>query len=335
VKPWTAPKLIATCAASLLFWAGIAILCMYVSKGPDGSYAWAWPRDPFIRAERSTVVLVASLIGAALSSAGVAYQAVLRNPLAEPYLLGVSGGAMLAGYLAAVSAGSALGLQSAAFIGAITSLAFVLLLSQRRGRIEPVTLLLVGVIVSSICGAVYLFIYHFNLRREISFGTGGVFRFLVGGINTNLTPRQIQTAAAIIAAGWLVLLYLTGELNVATLSEAEAQALGVRIHRLRWIALITASLVTASAVAISGPIGFIGLVCPHVARLLVGADQRRLLPVATAFGAALLASADALSRGLSHQTYGPLPVGIITGLLGGPFFLSLLWRRRAMTARGN
>src|SRR5439155_18073818 len=141
------------------------------------------------------------------------------------------------------------------------------------------------------------------------------------------------SAALFIALGWIVLLYLSGELNVAVLSEAEAESLGVRIHRLRWIALIAASMVTAAAVAISGPIGFVGLVCPHLSRLIVGTDQRRLLPVSTAIGASLLAVADAASRGLARQGLPTLlPVGVLTSLLGGPFFLLLLLQVKRRTA---
>ena len=336
MKAWSLSRLITVCLASLFFWAVVATLCMFV-----GHHAWGWPRVKFIAEQRATSIAVASIVGAALAAAGVTYQAVLRNPLAEPYLLGVSGGASLMSYLAAISIGGAatwfepLGQQSAAFVGAIGALAVVMLLSNRRGRLEPVTLLLVGVIVSSICGAVYLLVYHLNLRREVTFGTGGPFRFLVGAINTNLTYQQIASAAAMIAIGWGILLFYAGQLNVALLSEAEAEALGVRIHRLRWIVLIVASIITASAVAISGPIGFVGLVCPHVARLIVGSDARRLLPVATAFGAALLASADAVSRAASTMTYGPLPVGVLTGLLGGPFFLLLLWHRSKQLQTGR
>jgi iron complex transport system permease protein len=121
-----------------------------------------------------------------------------------------------------------------------------------------------------------------------------------------------------------VLLYMSGPLAVAALGDAEAESLGVRVQRVRWTTLIAASIVTASAVAVSGPIGFVGLVCPHLARLVVGPDVRRLLPVSIALGAALLAVADAGSRRL-----GQLPVGVLTGLLGGPFFLFLLWRSRS------
>ena len=127
-----------------------------------------------------------------------------------------------------------------------------------------------------------------------------------------------------------MLAYAAGQLNAAALSEAEAEALGVRIHRLRWATLVVASLMTASAVAVSGPIGFVGLVGPHLARLIVGHDQRRLLPVATAMGASLLALADAASRVLAMERFAGsvLPVGILTGLMGGPFFLLLLWQTR-------
>ena len=336
MNTWSLSRLVTLCLSSLLFWLGVALLCMFV-----GHHGWSWPRDAVIREERFAAVMVASLVGAALSAAGVGYQAVLRNPLAEPYLLGVSSGASLLSYLAAISGGTVaswlepLGQQSAAFVGAMGALAIVLLLSNRRGRLEPVTLLLVGVIVSSICGAIYLFIYHLNLRHEVSFGTGGPFRFLVGAINTNLTTWQIGLAAMIISAGWGVLLYLSGQLNVAMLSEVEAESLGVRIHRLRWLALGIASLMTAAAVAVSGPIGFVGLICPHIARLIIGSDVRRMLPLATALGASLLVVADGTSRALASHTGGPLPVGVLTGLLGGPFFLVLLWQGTVSARRGE
>jgi iron complex transport system permease protein len=213
-------------------------------------------------------------------------------------------------------------------VGAIAALVIVLLLSQRRGRLEPVTLLLVGVIISAICGAIYLLVFHLNLTQEISYGRGGPFAFLVGGIYTNVGSTEICAAGVVVALGWVALLYLSGQLNVAVLDTAEAEALGVRINRLRWISMIIASVITAAAVAISGPIGFVGLVCPHIARLLAGADQRKLLPLATAAGASLLAIADAVSRKLTVPTHGALPVGVLTGMLGGPFFLALLWRRR-------
>ena len=282
------------------------------------------------------MVLLASLVGASLSAAGVAYQAVLRNPLAEPYLLGVSSGASLAAYLwrfptlgvALGAAGLAVTQQLFAFAGALAAVAVVFALASRRGRVEPVTLLLVGVIVNAVNGSIYLLVNA--LAKDMTGGSGGEVAFLVGVIQTNLEPRQVIASAAVVAAGWAVLAYLAGQLNAAVLSETEAESLGVRIHRLRWAALVVASLMTASAVAISGPIGFVGLVAPHLARLAIGHDQRRLLPVATAVGASLLALADAASRLLAMDTLAGsvLPVGVLTGLMGGPFFLLLLWQTR-------
>jgi iron complex transport system permease protein len=212
----------------------------------------------------------------------------------------------------------------------------VFALASRGGRIDPITLLLVGVIVNSVSSSIFLLLN--SIQRGLA-GAGGELTFIIGRIQTSLTQDQIIAATVVIGIGWLALLYISGELNVAGLSESEAESLGVRIHRLRWIGLIVASLVTASAVAISGPIGFIGLVCPHLARLMVGNDQRKLLPVATAMGASLLAIADAASRLLAHgeMVRTLLPVGVLTGLIGGPFFLFLLWQnqRRAAAGRGE
>ena len=335
------PRLLLTIGISLIAWAIVALLCMMV-----GSTEIGWPSTQTL-VYRREVVLLSSLIGAALAAAGVAYQAVLRNPLADPYLLGVSSGAALFTYLwrlplvTAITAsfafyGLAASQQIFAFVGATISVAVVLLLSNRRGRLEPVTLLLVGVIINALNGSIFLLVYSLVGTMPSS---EGALSLLVGGIQTGLTIQQKLVAVTVCAVGFVVLLAISGQLNTASLSDAEAQALGVRIQRLRWLALIIASLITASAVAISGPIGFVGLICPHLARLIVGTDQRKLLPVATALGAALLALADAASRRLAAHGLAQtlLPVGVLTSLLGGPFFLLLLFqaRNRIDTAEGR
>jgi iron complex transport system permease protein len=330
LKRWGPAQLALTLAGGVLAWAVLASLCLMV-----GSTRVGFPTRAQYD-ERINPVLLSSLVGAALAAAGVAYQAILRNPLADPYLLGVSSGASLAVFLWALPFASAAPLlmgvsqQAFAFTGAAAAVGVAFVLAQRRGRVEPVTLLLVGVIVNSINGSVFLLLVGLNLPRDITMSTGGVFRFLVGDLQTDLSKVQIRAAGTCIAAGWLVLMWFSGQLNVAVLNEGEAQSLGVRIHRLRWLALGAASLATAAAVSISGPIGFIGLVCPHLARLLVGRDQRRVLPIATGLGAGLLALADAGTRVLtkSEALGTKLPVGVITGLLGGPFFLFLLWQSR-------
>jgi iron complex transport system permease protein len=338
MKRWSAARLLRTLLFCTVGWLIVALVCLCFGST---SHGFAWPTyEQFLF--RREDVLLASLIGAALASAGVVYQAILRNPLADPYLLGVSSGASLASFIWRFSwtgalVGtllSAVSQQAFAFAGGLLAMAVVFSLATRRGRLEPVTLLLVGVIVNAVNGSVFLLIN--SLMQNRTAGTGAELNFLIGGIQRNLTLRQENSTAVGVAVGWFILLYLSGQLNVAVLSEAEAQSLGVRIHRLRWFALIVASLVTAAVVAISGPIGFVGLVCPHLARLIVGTDQRRLLPVSTAMGAAMLVIADTVSRVLLRADMaGTLfPVGVLTGLLGGPFFLILLWRARRTGALG-
>lgn len=330
MKRWSIGAALGVLGISALIWAVLAGICLLA--GSQGRLTW---NNVHLRLE---FVLVASLVGAALGGAGVAYQAILRNPLADPYLLGISSGASLFAYLwslPAVAVGMAkVGIaggfsqQGFAFVGAMLAVAVVFFLAGGRGRLEPVTLLLVGVIVNAVNASVWMLLNALN--KDLP-GGGGPYAFLVGAIHTEMLTRgQEWIALAVIGIGWIVLWWLSGQLNVAALGEAEAMALGVRVQRLRWVALIVASLVTASAVAISGPIGFVGLVCPHLGRLMVGSDTRKLLPVATGVGAGVLAVADAASRWLSseHHTGTLLPVGVLTGLMGGPFFLYLLWRAR-------
>lgn len=325
-KRWSALRLLVTIALSVLAWALVAALCMTI--GSTGSIGW--PAKEIFRFRIENVAL-ASLIGAALGAAGVVYQAILRNPLADPYLLGVSTGASLGAYIwqfTPLSVGFLIGVsqQGFAFAGAIAAVTIVFALAGFRGRLEPLTLLLVGVIVNAVNASLYLLLNA--IHRDMP-GNSSI-AFLIGGIQTNLKVGQMVTAAILIGVMWIVCLSLTGQLNVAILSEGEAISLGVRINRLRWVAMLLSSLMTASAVAISGPIGFVGLVCPHLSRLIVGHDHRRLFPVATAMGAALLTLADAASRLLASPKYAQtyLPVGVLTGLLGGPFFLLLLWQSR-------
>ena len=310
--------LLALTLLALAGWAGVAVVGWLV-----GSTGVGVP-SPFARGYRAERVLVASLLGAALASAGVGYQAVLRNPLADPYLLGAAGGAALAALLWDVLGLTLVGGQIAcAFAGALLAVAVVMLAGARRG-LEPAGLILVGVIVNATCGA--LFVLAWSLARARP--GGGALDYLIGGIR-DVEPARLYLAAGLTLGGYLVTAALGGRLNALALGDDEAASLGVRVAGVRWATLGAASLVTAAAVALSGPIGFVGLVCPHLARLLVGGDVRRALPIATAGGAGLLVLADAMSRGLGHRAAlgTVLPVGVLTALLGGPFFLLLLRRR--------
>jgi iron complex transport system permease protein len=327
LKRWTLPKLLLTFAIGALIW-----LIAAAASSLVGSTGTGIPTKEIFLEERLPRILLASLVGACLAAAGTVYQAILRNPLADPYLLGVSSGSALFAYFWRLPAASLLTTslfaspitqQVFAFAGGLASIAIVFALAARRGRLEPLTLLLTGVIVNIINAALFL------LLNELYHDQSTQASFLIGGLQTP-SQLQLQIVTYTAALCFFLLLLITPQLNVALLSEAEAESLGLQIHRVRWIALILASLMTASVIAISGPIGFVGLICPHLARLIAGNDQRKLFPLATATGAALLALADAASHLLSQSQFTGylLPVGILTALLGGPFFLLLLWRTR-------
>ena len=321
-------------AISICIWAVIAAGCTAV--GSTG--AIGWPTHEQFQF-RIVVVLTASLVGAALGSAGVAYQSVLRNPLADPYLLGASSGAALMAYLWRLPAASgwhlfqgdaatALGQQGFAFAGAIASMAIVFAVAQRRGALEPVTLLLVGVIVNAVNGSIILLVDAIfgNLP-----GGAGPLTFLIGAIQTNLTTLQIATAGTLCLIGFIVLMYVSGQLNAAALSEDEASAMGIRVQRLRWIALICgidddrgggvdqrADRIHRIDLPARGEIDH-GSGCKSaVARIDVARGD--------AAGDRGCGISRKLSGGNSLRTV--LPVGVLTGLLGGPFFLLLLLQKR-------
>ncbi|MEM8873123.1 MAG: iron ABC transporter permease [Planctomycetota bacterium] len=308
---------------SLVAWAVTALLALCV--GSTGSVAFP---SGFALEHRLDVVLLASLVGAALATAGVGYQAVLRNPLAEPYLLGTAGGAALAAYAVRLAGLPVLTETVAAFGGALLAVVVVLGVAGRRGAVRQTAVILVGVIVASICGAAFALLYALNRDSD-------PFAVLIGDVRSNLPAGPKWVALMLLVVGYALTAALAGKLNAATLGDDEAAALGVRVGRLRVIVLLAASLTVAGAVALAGPIGFVGLVGPHIARLLVGADVRRLLPVATAGGAVLMVGAEALSRVLSRPEAlnTGVPVGVWTALLGGPLFITLLRRSEVRNER--
>jgi len=329
MKRFDAAALLRLTLLSILLWAIVAAGCLLIgSTGTAGL-----PDAIQLHLRWKDHVLPASLIGAALAAAGAAYQAILRNPLADPYLLGTSSGAMLAAYLWRLPAIGSIAFIGAfsphafAMLGALVATAAVLAIAHGRGRIEPVTAILAGVIINSLCGAAFMLLNA--IFRDLP-GSGGIMSFLVGDIQTTATAGQMTIAALLIAGGWGGILLMTPRLNAIRLNEDEAASLGVHVQRVRIGGLVLASIITAAAVAVSGPIGFVGLICPHIARWITGNDNRRLYIVATALGAALLTLADALARFLlGLDRVGTLiPVGVITSLIGGPFFLTLLMKER-------
>lgn len=270
-------------------------------------------------------VLLAALVGAALACAGTAMQAVFRNPLADPYIIGVSSGAALG----AASAGL-LGLTAAvatflppmfAFITALLTVFVVYSLGTVRGRVYVDTLLLSGVAVAAFLGAVVSFLIYFAKEQfhQLIF-------WLLGSLSlANWNVVAIVFVAVVVGS---IIIFLYGrDLNALLLGEETAHNLGTDPEFLKKLMLGVAALVTAVAVAFTGIIGFVGLIVPHMMRLMLGADHRLLVPASTLFGATFLIWSDAVARTVVAPT--ELPVGIITALCGGPFFIYLLRRSRA------
>jgi iron complex transport system permease protein len=270
-------------------------------------------------------VLLAGVIGGTLAFSGAAYQGVFRNPLADPYLLGVASGAGLAGVLAItldapVAYGGLSLLPLIAFAGAMMSVMLAYSIARVGGQTPNTTLILAGVAISSISVSAISYVMILDTRNVTS-----ILSWLLGSFNgSSWRDLSYVLPYAIPAA---LLIFLHGRLlNVMQLDESEAAQLGVNVQRTKALVVLAASLATASAVAVVGIIGFVGLIAPHVVRLLIGPDYRRLLPVVTLTGASLLILADLGARTLVSP--GELPVGIVTSFVGAPFFLFLLRRQR-------
>jgi iron complex transport system permease protein len=289
--------------------------------------------DPFAALSPTTVVtairlprvLLAALAGGGLAAAGVAFQGILRNPLADPYIVGISGGAALGGVLALVLGVSAsFALPIFAFSGAVTSALLLFALARARGRTDALTLLLVGVVFNAFAAAVVTF-----LKTVVSATKAQEILFWLMGVIGTEPPATLLVLAAYIGVGSFVLLAGSGALNLLSTSDDEAAALGLPVDRARLIIFLGAALLVGSVVAVAGMIGFVGLVVPHVLRRLVGADHRFLMPAAILGGAIFLVLADAVAR-LAFFFFGTeVPVGVVTAFSGGPFFLALLLRRDA------
>ncbi|TDD90129.1 FecCD family ABC transporter permease [Actinomadura rubrisoli] len=280
-------------------------------------------RDQIVWDIRTPRVLIAALVGAGLSVAGVALQALVRNPLADPYILGVSSGASL-GAVLVVSFGTTalggLGVTGAAFATATLSVLVVYALAQRGGRLLDSRLVLAGVAVGYLCSAATSYV---QLQVDPSELHGLMF-WLMGSI-AGATWSDLGVPAAVIAVCTLFLLVQGRALNALMAGDDAAAGLGASVQALRIALLVVASLLTATSVSVVGGIGFVGLMVPHAARFVVGGDHRRVLPVATLTGAVFLVAVDIVARTADRPN--ELPIGIFTTGLGVPFFLWLLRRR--------
>jgi iron complex transport system permease protein len=269
-------------------------------------------------------LLMAVLVGAALAAAGVVMQGVFRNPLAEPGVIGISSGAAVGASASIVFGLTFLGpltLPALAFAGGLVSIVIVYASARADGRTEVVTLVLTGIAVNAVGGAaIALFTYlgSTQQREQIVF-------WQLGSLNGTRWD-DLAVVAPIAVVGITACLFLSGSLDLLSLGERQAEHLGVRVERLRVIAIVVIALLTCAAVAFCGIIGFVGLVVPHLMRMVLGPGHRLLLPASALGGSVLLVAGDLVAR--TAVPGSELPIGMLTALIGGPFFFWLLRRTR-------
>lgn len=280
------------------------------------------PVFPFVVFEvRLPRILTATLVGGGLAMSGVIYQGILLNPLADPYTLGVSSGAAFGAALALLanlSMTAHFSVPLFAFGGAALTLLVVLYLSSFNGQISANTLILSGVIVGAILAAGISFLKYLADEQV------AVIIFWLMGSFASRTWTDVGVVAGAVLFGLVLAFFYARDLNILSLGNRSADTLGVESTRVRWILLLGASLVTAVCVSVSGIIGFIGLIVPHLMRFLVGPDNRKLLPVSLLAGALLLLVADTVTRAVLPVE---VPIGVLTALIGGPFFC-VIFRKR-------
>ncbi|MDS0259379.1 vitamin B12 ABC transporter permease BtuC [Haloarcula sp. S1CR25-12] len=265
-------------------------------------------------------ILLAAVVGFSLAAAGTIMQGIFRNPMADPSIIGVSSGAAV-GAVGFIVTGAALpfglGLRGAAFAGALLAAFGVYLIATENGRTPVATLLLAGVAIQTFLGAVVSFLLlnaGESIRRALF--------WLMGHLKGASWP-EVWSSLLLVSVPFALLLVYARDLNVMLLGEEDAQSLGIEVERTKRLLLALSSLATAAGVAVAGIIGFVGLIVPHVMRLLVGPDHRVLLPTSALAGASFLVATDTLARSGSAE----IPVGIVTAALGAPFFLYLLRQR--------
>jgi ABC-type Fe3+-siderophore transport system permease subunit len=271
--------------------------------------------------------LAGALVGAMLASAGVVFQGLLRNPLATPFTLGVSAGAALGAMIAITFNWSFAwagipAAPAASFVGSLVAVGIVYALSRaRHSGMSTNVLLLAGVTMNAFFSALILFVQYFADYAE----TYRILRWLMGDLDIS-SYEPLVTALPLVLVSFAVFAWLARPLNLLSLGPESAGTHGLDVTRAQRAAFVSASLATGAAVSVGGPVGFIGIIVPHLVRLLVGSDHRIVLPASALFGAAFLIACDVVARTVMAPV--ELPVGVITAIVGGPFFLWLLVRKR-------
>src|ERR1700739_4697072 len=344
MKPLTLRRLLFQCSVLIVILFVVVIVALKFGAVPVSLYALGRDLLRFALGQSSQIstdygmiiieirlprILLAIMVGASLSVAGTSFQALLRNPLADPYVLGVSSGAALGAVLDLILEPhlplptwlAALFTPFGAFVGAAATIAAVYFLGRRQGQIDSATLLLAGIISASFLSAIIMFLMTTLSGRDFR----GMAFWLMGDLSSSLQPslRWVLGVGFFVAAGAI---YTTAsDLNLLITGEKEAMHLGVDVRRVRLVVYIAASLLTGLAVSVSGSIGYVGLLVPHVMPLLFGSDHRILLPTAAFGGAIAVVLADTLARTVVAPS--ELPVGAMTALAGAPLFIYLMRRR--------
>lgn len=326
---------VAMLCCGALFVVGIMLGSVLIPPRTIVQVVWGWmigatPHDvpqsviTIITTIRLPRIVMVALAGAALASSGAAYQGLFRNPLADPYIIGVAAGAGLGAILAVAIFGGVIlawyQLSLGAFIGALAVVIVVYVLARTRPGSMSHDLILAGVALGALANAITTFVMM-RLGRQLSQLLG----FLLGSTGS-VGWDAVGVLSASVVIGLLLLVVAARDLNVLLLSEDQALYLGINVVRIRLLVIVGATLMTATAVAFHGLIGFVGIIVPHSMRLLVGGDHRRLIPLSAIAGAAFLLFADIIARTI--QSPQEIPVGIVTACCGAPFFLWQLLRHR-------
>lgn len=302
-----------------------------IIQGLKGLFSGWYSGSSFLKPSERTIlfsirlprVLFAGLVGAALSSAGVVFQALLRNPLADPYILGISGGAAVGAIVSIVAISSLpFCVPFLAFLGAIFTVVLVFLIGGTRKGLDSNTILLAGVIINAFFSAIIMFLVSISGSADLH-----TITFWLMGDLSMVSPVEIILGGIFLVVGFFIVYAHARTLNMIVTGEETALQLGINVERTKITLFLASSVITAVAVAFSGIIGFVGLIIPHIMRMMLGSDHRLLLPAAFLFGASFLIIADTIARTIVPYT--ELPVGVITAICGAPYFIYLL-RRRAV-----
>jgi iron complex transport system permease protein len=288
-----------------------------------GNFSVSSEEELILFSVRLPRIIFAGIVGASLSLGGVVFQAILRNPLADPYILGISGGSALGAIIGIVIGASSfyLGVPLLAFVGALVTVFLVFIVAgSARGTLQDNSLLLSGVVINAFFSAAILFFLSIVNSMELH----SITFWLMGDLS-RASAREIFVAAFCLIIGFVLLYAQARKLNLVVQGEDTATHIGVNVERTKQWLLIITSLIISVSVSLAGIIGFVGIMVPHLMRLVFGSDHRLLLPVSALFGASFLIVADTIARVVLAPA--ELPVGVITALCGAPYFIFLLKRK--------